>query len=75
MNTLAKQRRAKNLSQRQLAKLVGISPGMIALIEVGHRKPSLSVAFKIAKKLNTTVDDLFGSQFEDTTDSKKPAAV
>jgi len=74
MSTLAEQRHNKNLSQRQLAKLVGISPGMIALIELGYRKPSLPVAFKIANSLDTTVDELF-PQFKDTTNEKKPAGV
>ena len=42
-----------------LACNVGVTVRYIAFLESGNRKPSIDVAFKIAKVLNSTVDDIF----------------
>ena len=46
----------------QLAKEVGCSASTIVQIERGTRKPSITLAEKIAAKLGTTVDRLFLSK-------------
>ena len=52
--------RLKNkISQEQLAVDVGVTVRYIAFLESGKRKPSIDVAFKIAKALQTTVDNIF----------------
>ncbi len=53
--------RFKNKSQKWLAQQCGITTGMISHIVTGYALPSLPVAIKIAKSLDTTVDDIFGS--------------
>ena len=48
-----------SLSQRELAKLSGVSQTHITNLENGTRVPTITTARKIASALNTTVDDLF----------------
>lgn len=43
-----------------IAKQVGIAPGTLSLIIKGDSIPSLKVAIKLAKILNTTVEELWG---------------
>lgn len=56
--SLATLRRANNLTQRQLAAELGISPSSIALYELGLRTPSLQTASKIAKYFNISLDEM-----------------
>ncbi|SDI48483.1 helix-turn-helix transcriptional regulator [Natribacillus halophilus] len=49
----------KDLSQAQLAKLVGVSRQTIGLIELGKYNPSLALCISICKALSKTLDDLF----------------
>lgn len=56
---LRKIRRMCGLTMKQVARAVGVSEGAISLYERNLRRPSLETAFKIAKVLGCTVDDLF----------------
>ncbi len=47
------------LSQQQLADLVGVSRQTIVAIERGNYSPSVKLALLLAKVLNTTVEELF----------------
>ncbi|MFJ7467300.1 helix-turn-helix transcriptional regulator [Peribacillus frigoritolerans] len=49
----------KDLSQEELAKIVGVSRQTIGLIESGKYNPSLSLCVGICKALCRTLDDLF----------------
>lgn len=49
----------KDLSQEELAKLVGVSRQTIGLIELGKYNPSLSLCISICKALSKTLDQLF----------------
>nr|WP_285890525.1 helix-turn-helix transcriptional regulator [Halalkalibacter oceani] len=49
----------KDLSQEQLAKIVGVSRQTIGLIELGKYNPSLSLCLAICKALSRTLDELF----------------
>jgi putative transcriptional regulator len=49
----------KDLSQEQLADLVGVARQTIGLIELGKYNPSLSLCTAICKVLNKTLNDLF----------------
>jgi putative transcriptional regulator len=49
----------KDLSQEELAKIVGVSRQTIGLIELGKYNPSLSLCVSICKVLSKTLDDLF----------------
>ncbi len=47
------------LSQKQLADMVGVSRQTIVAIEGGDYAPSVKLALVLAKKLETTVEELF----------------
>jgi len=55
-----KQHRARvGLTQEELGARVGVRRQTILAIEKGHYIPSTLVAFKIARQLGMSVDDLF----------------
>ena len=58
-------RTAKGYSQAELAKLVGVAQPTFAQYESGIRVPNIIVGVKIAKKLDTTVEELVGGQTEE----------
>jgi putative transcriptional regulator len=58
-NTLKEIRTANELSQESLAESVGVTRQTIISIEKGVYQPSVSLALKLAKKLNKRVEDLF----------------
>jgi putative transcriptional regulator len=47
------------LSQQQLADLIGISRQTVVSIEKGDYAPSVKLALLLARKLETTVEQLF----------------
>ena len=60
MKTRIKEYRARfNLTQEQLAKNVGVRRETIVFLEKGEYNPSLKLAAKVARALNTTIDDVF----------------
>lgn len=52
-------RAMQDLTQDELAKLVGVTRETISYIERGKYSPSLRVAYEIAEVLQTTMDELF----------------
>ena len=60
MSNLKELRLENNLGQIELAKLLGVSKGVISLWENGLREPSMSSLITIAKFFNVTIDDLVG---------------
>jgi len=54
------------LSQHTVAGLVGVSRQTIVAIERGDYSPSVKLALLLAKKLDTTVEQLF--ELEDSDD-------
>ena len=60
MNTKIKEYRAKlNLTQDQLANLVGVRRETIVFLEQGKYNPSLKLAHDVALVLKTSIDKLF----------------
>lgn len=57
--TLKKKREAKNISVPQIAELLGISVSHYYKIEAGIRNPNFLLAGKIAKLLESNIDELF----------------
>ena len=54
-------RKAKGLSQRQLAAKAKVTQGYIAQLETGHKmNPSLPTLRKLAKALGVPVTELLG---------------
>ena len=59
-NTKMKAARAElDLSQEELAKIVGVTRQTINLIELGNYNPTLNLCISICKTLNKTLNDLF----------------
>lgn len=52
-------RAAKDMSQDQLAKAVGVSRQTINAIEKGDYNPTINLCIAICKVLNVTLNDLF----------------
>ena len=52
-------RAGKDLSQQQLADLVGVSRQTINAIEKGDYNPSIRLCISICKALDKTLDELF----------------
>jgi putative transcriptional regulator len=58
--TRIKEFRARyNMTQEELAKMVGVRRETISFLERGRYNPSLKLAHDVAKVLNTTMDELF----------------
>ena len=60
LRTRIKELRARyDLTQEALANLVGARRETIVFLEKGKYNPSLKLAYKIARCLDTTIDELF----------------
>jgi DNA-binding XRE family transcriptional regulator len=65
MKTRIKEFRARHdLTQEALANMIGVRRETIVFLEKGKYNPSLKLACKIARTLDTTIDELF--IFEDS---------
>lgn len=58
-NSLFTLRSKFGLSQKEVAEKVGITTSYYGMIEIGERKPSLIVAYKLAKFFRTTIENIF----------------
>ena len=60
MRTRIKELRARyDLTQNDLAKLVGVRRETIVFLEKGKYNPSLKLAYDVAKALKSTIDEVF----------------
>lgn len=57
-------RAAKDLSQEQLAQLVGVTRQTIGMIEAGKYNPTLNLCIAFCKALGKTLDELFWNEEE-----------
>lgn len=53
-------REKKDLSQRELARILGVSPGTVTAWEVGRNEPNHETLRRLADLFDTTVDYLLG---------------
>ena len=58
-NTIRELRKQKKLSQDELARLCNVTRQTINAIENNKYDPTLSLSFKLAHVLDTTIDALF----------------
>ena len=58
-NNIRIERAIKNITQDDLAKLIGVSRQTINAMELNKYVPSTLLALKIAKIFNTTVEAIF----------------
>ena len=68
-NNLGVLRQKRGLSAIHLAKMVGISRQTIYAIESGTYVPNTTIALKLARALDSSVDDLFALATEPPTPS------
>ena len=60
ISSSVKEARTKHqLTQQQLAEAIGVSRQTVVAIERGNYTPSVSLALKIARHLNQSVETLF----------------
>ena len=55
---LRQARRARGLSLRRLAEVVGVSPSLISQVETGRAKPSVNTLYALANELGVSLDVL-----------------
>lgn len=58
-NRIKEKRKAKRISQEALAVQCGVSRQTVNAIENNKYDPTLALAFRLAKTLDSTVDELF----------------
>lgn len=66
-NAVRAARRARELTQADLAERVGVSRQTIVAVEAGDYAPSVYLALDLAAELDRTVEALFGSTTHDPT--------
>ena len=59
LNRLKEYRSRLNMNQTELGKKAGVSRQTISLIERGDYSPSVTLALKLAKICQVTVEDIF----------------
>lgn len=62
---VAELRKINNLSQQELADLIGVSRKTISTIETGRFTPSVVIALKIARHFEQPVESLFELETSD----------
>lgn len=65
INHLKEYRAKINVNQQEMGKLVGVSRQTISQIERGDYSPSVTLALKIAKVFEVSVEDIFDFVEED----------
>jgi putative transcriptional regulator len=63
-SNLKQVRKTSGLTQAQLAQLTGVSRQTIIATEKGDYAPSVYLALRISRTLNTTVEEIFSLQEE-----------
>lgn len=58
-NKISQFRKTNNLTQRQLGDMLNMPYQAIQRYELGIRTPAVDTAIRLAKALNTTVEELF----------------
>ena len=59
LNKIRELRKALGISQEELAKKCGVSRQTVNAIENNKYNPTLELAMRLARFLNTTVEELF----------------
>ncbi|KXO92823.1 XRE family transcriptional regulator [Tsukamurella pulmonis] len=64
-NPVRVRRRAERITQAELAAAVGVSRQTVVSVEKGDYAPSVYLALRIARALDSTVEDLFPLKEDD----------
>ncbi|MBK1812236.1 helix-turn-helix domain-containing protein [Clostridium sp. YIM B02505] len=62
--TIFQLRKARNITQEQLAAILGVSAGAISKWENGNSTPDISLLAPLARALKTSIDELLSFQLE-----------
>lgn len=57
---IAKYREAANISQKELAKRLGVVPSRISNWETGANCPTIDILFEVCEILNVSINDIYG---------------
>ena len=63
-------RKAKNLTQEQLAEIIGVEPRHMSRMEGGYSYPTIDRLEKIAEALNVPLKDFFDFMHLDSPDTR-----
>lgn len=74
MNAMKEMRINKGLRQKDLAELTGLSAAAISIFENGKAIPSMNSAYKIARVLDTSIEELFSLDIDSTEKEVKQNA-
>ena len=67
-NRLKEYRAKIKVNQTEMGNLVGVSRQTISLIERGDYSPSVTLALKIAKVLNVSVEEIFSYEEDEVNE-------
>lgn len=73
--SLRKARISKGLTQQELAKKIGLSRSALSNIELGRHTPQLSIAKKLAKELDASIEELFFNPFDEDVDHPEAKSI
>ncbi len=71
MKRIAEERKNKDLSQAQLAEMLGVSQQTISKYENGSREPDNATLLKLSKMFNVTTDYLLENSIEKCQEIKE----
>ena len=69
-NKLKDYRAVLGVNQQEMGRLAGVSRQTISQIERGDYSPSVTLALKLAKLCNVTVEDIFEYEEDDREDEQ-----
>lgn len=72
---LAEARASAGLTQVQLAEQAGVAQSVISSLESGHVPSAIIATVRLARRLRTTVESLFGEMVPDTEPRPAPQRV
>lgn len=64
INHLEELRKQRSIRQEDLAQALGVSRQTVISLEKGKYNPSLSLAFKLARYFNLSIEDIFDDSDE-----------
>lgn len=64
VNHLEELRKQRGIRQEDLAQALGVSRQTVISLEKGKYNPSLSLAFKLARYFNLSIEDIFDDSDE-----------
>ena len=64
-NRISELRKARSMTQQDLADLLGVTRQTIISLEGGRYNPSITLAFKLARAFDLHIEDIFIYEEED----------